>query len=259
MLKRIGIEDGNLIEEYIGTEYERCLYIYLDYIKYGLNNDNLKFWAGIEDNKITCIILRYYSGLHIFSKDKNCNYDEIKKLILDENPSVICAEKYLIENLSEILKDKDYSVEYGWIRVLSEKYPCENSSVERATEEDFEEISNFIINDRMGEFYGLDELVAQIKEREDDGYGRNYVIKDNGNIVSNASTTAESDKVAVLSNVITVPSHRGKGLATVVCSKLCNDLIDEGKNVYLINYTEESTGLYNKLGFEIHCEIGKLY
>ena len=71
--------------------------------------------------------------------------------------------------------------------------------------------------------------------------------------------TAEIDEIAVLSNVITNPSYRGKGLATIVCSKLCNDLIDEGKKVYLINYTEESTGLYDKLGFEISCEIGKLY
>ena len=37
------------------------------------------------------------------------------------------------------------------------------------------------------------------------------------------------------------------------------NLLDEGKKVYLINYTDESTGLYDKLGFEVSCEIGKLY
>ena len=29
--------------------------------------------------------------------------------------------------------------------------------------------------------------------------------------------------------------------------------------IYLINYTDESIGLYDKLGFKISCEIGKLY
>ena len=53
--------------------------------------------------------------------------------------------------------------------------------------------------------------------------------------------------------------YRGKGLATKVCSKLCNDLIDEGKKIYLINYTNESTGLYDKLGFKVLCDWGKLY
>ena len=259
MFKRVEIEEESLIKKYIGTEYDECLYLYLDFVKYGLNNENLKFWLDAENEEIKCVILKYYSGMHIFSKNKNCNYENIIKLIDEEKPSVICAEKYLIENLSDKLGESEYKAEYGWVRVLSKQYTCENSIVKKAEESDFEEISNLIINDHMGEFYELDELVCQIKEREDDNYGRNYIIKEEDRIISNASTTAEIDEVAVLSNVITDPSYRGKGLATIVCSKLCNDLIDEGKKVYLINYTEESTGLYDKLGFEISCEIGKLY
>lgn len=259
MFKRVEIEEESLIKKYIGTEYDKCLYLYLDFVKYGLNNENLKFWLDAENEEIKCVILKYYSGMHIFSKNKNCNYENIIKLIDEEKPSVICAEKYLIENLSDKLGESEYKAEYGWVRVLSKQYTCEDSIVKKAEESDFEEISNLIINDHMGEFYELDELVCQIKEREDDNYGRNYIIKEEGRIISNASTTAEIDEVAVLSNVITDPSYRGKGLATIVCSKLCNDLIDEGKKVYLINYTEESTGLYDKLGFEISCEIGKLY
>ena len=259
MLKRVEKGEEPSIKEYIGTNYDKCLYLYLDFVKYGLSNENLKFWLDIDNDEIKSVILKYYSGMHVFSKDKNCSYDDIVELILEETPSVICAEKFLIEDLALKLKETDYAEEYGWVRVLSKHFPCENSMVEKAGEKDFEEISNLIINDHMGEFYELDELVSQIKEREDDNYGRNYIIREGDKIISNASTTAEIDEVAVLSNVITDPSHRGKGLATIVCSKLCNDLIDEGKKVYLINYTEESTGLYDKLGFEISCEIGKLY
>lgn len=259
MFKQVEKNDEDLIKEYIGQDYNKCLYLYLDFVKYGLYNENLKFWLDVENNKIRCVILKYYSGMHIFSKNKDCNYNEIIKLIKYENPSVICAEKYLIENLSDKFNENEYKAEYGWVRVLSKQYPCENSMVKKAEENDFEEISKLIINDHMGEFYELDELIAQIKEREDDNYGRNYIIKDEGKIVSNASTTAEIDEIAVLSNVITNPLYRGKGLATKVCAKLCNDLIDEGKKIYLINYTDESTGLYDKLGFEVSCEIGKLY
>ena len=259
MFKRVEEEEEPLIKEYIGTDYDKCLYLYLDFVKYGLNNENLKFWLDMENDEIKCVVLKYYSGMHVFSKDKNCNYDKIAELILEETPSVICAEKPLIENLDEKLAETEYKAEYGWVRVLSKKYACENSMVKRADDDDIEKIASLIKNDHMGEFYELDELIAQMKEREDDDYGRNYVIKEDEKIISNASTTAEVEGVAVLSNVITDPSYRGKGLATVVCSKLCNDLIDEGKNIYLINYTEESTGLYDKLGFEISCEIGKLY
>ncbi|WP_405270600.1 GNAT family N-acetyltransferase [Methanobrevibacter sp.] len=260
MFKRVEKQDIQSIKEYIGKEYDKCLYLYLDFLKYGLDNENLKFWFDLEDNEIKCVILKYYSGMHVFSKNKDCDFDKIKKLVLTENPSVICAEKYLIENLDDILKEKDYTAEYGWVRVLSKHYDCENSAVELADEEeDFIAISKLIKNDPMGEFYELDELISQIKERDEDNFGRNYIIKDGDKIISNASTNAEIENIAVLSNVITDDAYRGKGLATKVCSKLCNDLIDEGKKVYLINYTEESTGLYDKLGFEVSCEIGKLF
>ena len=259
MLKRVEQRDVPLVKEYIGAEYYKCLYLYLDFVKYGLDNPNLKFWLDMENSKIKGIILKYYSGMHIFSKNKDCDYDEIKQLIIEEFPSVICAEKFLIENLSLLLKESEYLSEYGWVRVLSKHFNIENSNVELAREEDIESISKLIKNDPMGEFYDLDELICQIKERDEDNFGRNYVIKEGNKIISNASTNAELEKIAVLSNVITHKAYRGQGFATKVCSKLCNDLIDEGKKVYLINYTDESTGLYDKLGFEVSCEIGKLY
>ena len=49
------------------------------------------------------------------------------------------------------------------------------------------------------------------------------------------------------------------GLATKLCAKLCSDLQRENKEIFLINYTKESTKLYDKLGFDISCEWAKLY
>ena len=33
MFKRVEKKDIQLIEEYIGTDYDKCLYLYLDFIK----------------------------------------------------------------------------------------------------------------------------------------------------------------------------------------------------------------------------------
>ena len=52
MLKRVEQSDVELIKEYIGNEYDKCLYLYLDFIKYGLSNPNLKFWFDIEKSEI---------------------------------------------------------------------------------------------------------------------------------------------------------------------------------------------------------------
>ena len=52
MLKRVEKKDIKLIKDYIGTEYYKCLYLYLDFLKYGLDNENLKFWLNIVNNEI---------------------------------------------------------------------------------------------------------------------------------------------------------------------------------------------------------------
>ena len=63
----------------------------------------------------------------------------------------------------------------------------------------------------------------------------------------------------MLAYVITDPEYRGKGLARKVCEKVCKDVIDEGKKVYLINYSKESTALYDKIGFKICAEWAKMF
>lgn len=260
MLKKVDENEEYLIEEYIGDDYNKCLYLYLDFMKYGLTNENIKSWVDIENGEITSVALKYYSGLHIFSKNRNCNYEVLRDLILEEDPSIICAEKFLIENLSELFNDEEYGTNYGWVRELNKCYDSDNQCVELATSDDYDEISELILTDpSFSNYYTFDELKKQIEEQNENDYGRNYIIKRNGEIISHAATCAESNKIAVISHLITDERYRNQGLATKTCSKLCNEVILEGKTVYLTNYTFESTALYDKLGFEPSCEIGKLY
>ena len=39
MFKRVENDDKYFIKEYIGKDYDKCLYLYLDLMKYGLNNE----------------------------------------------------------------------------------------------------------------------------------------------------------------------------------------------------------------------------
>ena len=59
--------------------------------------------------------------------------------------------------------------------------------------------------------------------------------------------------------VIVHPNHRRKGLAKKLIEKMVYDLASEGKEIYLINYTDISSKLYEKLGFEAIEKWGKLY
>ena len=256
----IGTENNNIVEilNYIGNEYNKCPYLYIDLIKYGFSNDNVKTYIQRNDNNIQSIVLCYHTGMHIFSKELSFNIDEIVNLIKEAKPTIICAEKEIIQKLSDKLKN--YSIKLGHVRELKKINNVQSiHEVTSATIDDIKDVAGLLNDDDdLGKPYKNDELYIQLIERNKDGFSRNYVIKENNKVVSHAATSGETEKMAILSGVITNPHYRKKGYASEVVSKLCFDLLSEGKRVFLINYTYESSKLYDKIGFEISSEFGKL-
>ena len=259
MIKQI-TEDNPYLVSYIGEDYNKCLYLYLNYKKYGIENENIKIWIQKnEKNEITALVLMYYTGMHIFSKENDCDFNELRQLILKEKPTIICSEKSIIGNLNNDLNE--YKCQYGWVRELNSLDESYNDkSVCVAKLEDFKEIAELIYNDKeTGSIYDYDVLLSQLENRYKEKYARNYFAREDGKIVSHAATGAENSELGVVSYVITHKDYRRKGLAKKTVGKLCYDLINENKKVYLINYSYESTELYDRIGFEVSCEIGKLY
>lgn len=259
MIKLCTNKNLNEIDKYIGTNYEKCLYLYLNYKKYGISNQNIKIYIQKINQKINALILKYYDCIHIYSQKLNCDYVELCELINALNSSVICAEKSIIKELDNRLNNK-YIGEYGWIRKLKSNIVKEDADVQIATLKDFEDIAKLLYSDEdISSTYSIETLYNQIKERNFEKYGRNYIIKENNKIISHGGTGAESNEVAIINYVITREEYRGKGYAKRIMKSLCSDLLKEGKKIYLVNYTNESTRLYDKLGFQIVCECGKLF
>lgn len=248
------------IKDYIGNDYYKCLYLYLDLLEYGCENPNINVWIQAENEELLAVILKYYTGMHIFSKAHNYKADEIVELIRDTNPSIICGEKQVVSGFYNEVKNEKYDIETGWVRKLQNNQLEKYENVQKARKDDFWNIAKLIYEDEdLGSSYKLESLVQQMYERNCQQYTRNYIITENNKVLTHAATGAENEKLAMLSYVITDPRHRGKGLAYKVCSNLCKDLLEEEKQIFLINYSQESTRLYDKLGFYICCEWGKLF
>ena len=261
MKRCIKKEEESIIINYIGDDYYKCIYLYLDLKRYGLLNPNVKTWIQEDDNhKITSVVLKYYTGMHIYSKNNNYNLKDISQLILLERPTMICGEAEIIEDIFKYMNCDYYNIEKGWVRELSKIDNDERESITKAEKDDFNQIAELLYNDEdLGSSYELEELSKQLYERNKEGFVRNYVIKDNDRVVSHAGTGAEDEKLGMLAYVITDPNYRGKGYAKKLCKAVCQDLIEEGKKVYLINYSNESTALYDKIGFHICCNWAKMF
>ena len=135
-----------------------------------------------------------------------------------------------------------------WKRELPEAdiYVYDNNSTDGT-----DEIAKLICSDEgVGGHYAPEELKEQLLTRLDEQFGRNYILKRDGEIIHHAATYAELDNLAVISGVITREDWRGKGVGTLAVRKLCYDLLKEGKKPCLFYYTKQAEGFYKKIGFE---------
>lgn len=261
MLEQISNNKIKLVLNTIKDNYGECLYLYLDLVKYGTENPNIKVWISEIDNIIDSITLKYYTGMHIYVTKDDFGTNSLIKLINDERPTIICAKKSIIEKLQPLLERIGYKSEYGAIRRLTAiEKGDESGIIKNPTPEDFNKITELLLSDDdIGGSYTFKTMHDPIVERYNEKYGRNYIIKDGDKVIAHAGTGAENEKLGILNYVITDPNYRRKGLANKLCTSVCYDLVEEGKDVFLINYSNESTALYDKLGFKLYCDWGKLY
>ena len=70
-------ENIETVFEYIGEDYGKCLYIYIDLKKFGLDDENFNVWIQCENEEICAIISEYYGGIQIYSKEQNLITEEI--------------------------------------------------------------------------------------------------------------------------------------------------------------------------------------
>ena len=249
------------IINYIGPEYYKCLYLYIDLVKYGSSSEFTNTWIQENDGIITAVLLAYHSALHVYSKDLNFDVNELSELIIKRNPSIICASADIIKLLELQLCSRGFVSEYGHIgKFMVSNKQCEAINISKAERNDIKTIAKLLYEDEdIGASYTIADLENQLEERLKDGFTRSYVIRDNGKVVAHLGTGAEIDNLCTISYVITDPNYRGRGLSTSLFAYACNQLKSEGRDIYSVYYPEYSRRLHHKMGFVDCCAFGKLF
>lgn len=233
--------------------------------------------AGTADSALTagalrCVLLQYYTGINVFSYKNNLDVPATVAFLQEKQPSMINGPLETLEKLYPYFRET-YDFEAGYVTELLEKPKDESMSetdesdaetqaefpVEKAGEAELPEIAALICTDEgVGGTYTPEGLAAQLLERQRDGFGRNYFIRQNGRIVCHAGTYAEVDDLAVVSGVITAEDSRGQNLADRVVSKLNKELLAERKHPCLFYYTKSAAKLYAKTGYAAGTGWAKL-
>lgn len=249
--------------KYLEQDLKNCLYSYIDLKKFGIDNPKLTVYfdakqnlseAGSHNdspNGIHCTALKYYEGLQLFDAEGKMDAEETAELVRKLHSHIVSSTIDVIERLYPLLKDS-YEMEQGYVTEMLSMPMCEISEeVRPARKEEYDEIAKLICSDEgVGGHYTPEELKEQLLTRLEEGFGRNYILKRNGEIIHHAATYAELDNLAVISGVITREDFRGKGVGTLAVRKLCHDLLEEGKKPCLFYYTKQAELFYKKIGFE---------
>ena len=250
MYRLVEKKDIPEILAYFEKNLKNCLYSYIDLKKFGIENPNLTVYVD-KSNEIHCTALKYYEGLQLFDAEGKMDTEGTAELIKELNSHIVSSTVDVIEKLYPLLSNF-YEMEQGYVTEMLSMPECEISEDVRLAEiSEYDEIARLICSDEgVGGHYVPEELKEQLLTRLEEGMGRNYVLKRDGNIIHHAATYAELDNLAVISGVITREDWRGKGVGTLAVRKLCHDLLKEGKKPCLFYYTKQAAMFYKKIGFE---------
>ena len=250
MYRLVEKKDIPEILAYFEKNLKNCLYSYIDLKKFGIENPNLTVYVD-KSNEIHCTALKYYEGLQLFDAEGKMDTEGTAELIKELNSHIVSSTVDVIEKLYPLLSDF-YEMEQGYVTEMLSMPECEISEDVRPAEiSEYDEIARLICSDEgVGGHYVPEELKEQLLTRLEEGMGRNYVLKRDGDIIHHAATYAELDNLAVISGVITREDWRGKGVGTLAVRKLCHDLLKEGKKPCLFYCTKQAEMFYKKIGFE---------
>ncbi|MDE6047476.1 MAG: GNAT family N-acetyltransferase, partial [Anaeroplasmataceae bacterium] len=160
-----------------------------------------------------------------------------------------CASEFL-KYYQERLKGEIELQHSMQIMVLNKLAYSPKSTVFQCTTKDIEELALCYCSfkkEALHEKMDISTAIEILKGREHTF----YAIKEQGKIVSIAARARDFDSSCSISNVFTIPEYRGRGYSKQVVSKLCEDIIREGKtpNLYVDSTNPISNHLYLNLGF----------
>ena len=146
MFRKCTPADTQRVLEYIGDEYVKCFYMYMDIIECGIEDEGLGLWISEEDGEIACVYYQYYDCLHIFSRKGYCDEDAVLQLVGEIDPKVISSSEDIIDQLRKHFPEEDYMLELNHI-ITANKEMTGGAAEEIivATREDIPEIARLVL------------------------------------------------------------------------------------------------------------------
>lgn len=253
-------ENLDRVLKYMEDDLPNCLYLYGDIVRYGLDDPNMTVWYSEKDGNINAVVMQYFTGSHVYSKNLDYDMDEVMDKLKEINPDRISSQREIIEKLHACLNDI-YDVEYGCVFKLTSYRKMRSPVViEKATVSDAEAIAELMMTHELySRSYEKDELAEELADRIRNGIGRSYIIRENGRIIAHDGVNLETDKYAVEGLALVHDDFRNTLYGAFLDSYMINDLGEEGKELYCMIVEGRRLDSFVKLGNHVEANYGKLF
>jgi predicted GNAT family acetyltransferase len=212
----------------------------------GLDHPDLDYWGSFRDGQLVGALMRYRFFWNVY----DAGGSDLRGFawLMDRRGDVqaLHGRDELIARLAKLLRDYEIKEErHLYYCRLPELKPVLTSShsVRLATLADLPALVAFYAD--AEEMTRDEQAVRRCLEQD-----RIFVAIAKGRIVSAALTNAETQNLAIIGGVYTLPESRHQGYASACMFAICQDLAADGKEACLFYDDPVAEGIYRRLGFE---------
>lgn len=242
-----------------------CLYLYIDLMRYGLQNEHIRVWAEKKAEGFGMIAMKYHDSFQLYARLDNYRKIELLSklfpLLRGWEPSRISGPEPLIRKIAPLFRGM-YTATYGAIfRQRKESVFLTGCGKQCRIAElsDVPLIADLLMTaPEFSGSYSREELIQQMCERIRTDMGRSMIIRDKEKVNGHIATFAEAGGVAVVSGAVIRREFRNtdyfEELSEALFAKLCNEekrdayfFADDKRLIRLFEKTNERCGSYGKL------------
>lgn len=257
MIRQLTEKDRALTMDFVSEKPAENLFIIGDIEGYGFHSNIQTLWGDFnETGNLRAVLLKYDKNFILYAPGDFDPKGLATIINKDTSFTYLSGIEEMVSKLSPHLKLKprDPRVLYYAKCETSESLNIIPSNIvlEKAEPKDAKDIIAQM--KAIPEFAEGNYSVENKRNSLEKGVSRAYYIKEDGLIISSASSTAENSQSAMIVGVGTLPEHQKKGLASYCMSQLCGELLAEGKMLCLFYDNPAAGSIYKRIGF---VDIGK--
>ncbi|MBB6454016.1 hypothetical protein HNQ94_002467 [Salirhabdus euzebyi] len=256
MIRELLESDRNQTMDFIKEKPAENLFMIGDIEAFGFDEDFQDVWGDFDGlGNLKAVLLRYRENFIVYAPndfDAAAFADIIEKS--DQKTKMISGISEIVHEVQKYLtKQPSKTREFYYAKCESlTELEVANVDIKLA---DIKDIPRIIaLHDQTPEFDARDGREESMTRNMEAGISRTYFVEDGETIVSTAMTTAENSMSAMVIGVATHKDYMKKGYASACMTRLCKDLLSEGKSLCLFYDNPAAGKIYKRLGF---VDIGK--